>query len=188
MSDTPLPDSTASLSPSASRVSRRSALAAAAGWMLRLGVALLAAVTGLWSAAILRFLVPNANAELPTRFTAGEVADFPPGKVDARFKDAHGVWIVRGAYRGRGQIYALRTRCTHLGCITLWQENQRKFKCPCHGSGFRLDGINVEGPAPRPLERCAIGLTPDGKLEVDCSLAFREELGQWSDPRSFVDV
>ena len=46
--------------------------------------------------------------------------------------------------------------CTHLGCTPNWLEGEQKFKCPCHGSGFYKDGINFEGPAPRPLERYAI--------------------------------
>ncbi len=96
--------------------------------------------------------------------------------------------MVRGHHQGREQIYALRTVCTHLGCITIWQEADRKFKCPCHGSGFYADGMNFEGPAPRPLERYAIGIADDGQLEVDKSRIFHEELGQWSDPACRVLV
>jgi cytochrome b6-f complex iron-sulfur subunit len=106
--------------------------------------------------------------------------------VETKYQQPFGVWVVHGHYRGQRQIYALRTTCTHLGCITLWQAAQQQFKCPCHGSGFSVEGLNREGPAPRPLERCAIRLSDDGQLEVDRSLTFREELGQWSDPRSFV--
>ena len=85
-------------------------------------------------------------------------------------------------------IYALRTVCTHLGCITLWSAAERKFKCPCHGSGFRADGMNFEGPASRPLERYAIRVADDGQLEIDRSRVFHEELGQWNDPDSYVVV
>ena len=34
-----------------------------------------------------------------------------------------------------------------------WLDGEQKFKCPCHGSGFYMTGVNFEGPAPRPLER-----------------------------------
>jgi cytochrome b6-f complex iron-sulfur subunit len=67
-------------------------------------------------------------------------------------------------------------------------DGQREFKCPCHGSGFTIDGINFEGPAPRPLERYAIHVNEDGQIEVDKSRTFRQELGQWNDPESFVLV
>ncbi len=56
-----------------------------------------------------------------------------------------------------------------------------KFKCPCHGSGFRITGINFEGPAPRPLERYAVRLAEDGQIEVDRSRILREDLGQWTE-------
>ncbi len=94
--------------------------------------------------------------------------------------------MVNWEYNGQREIYALRTVCTHLGCTPNWLEGEQKFKCPCHGSGFYKDGINFEGPAPRPLERYAIHLADDGQLEIDKSKLFQEELGQWSNPDSFV--
>jgi cytochrome b6-f complex iron-sulfur subunit len=80
----------------------------------------------------------------------------------------------------------LRTYCTHLGCTPLWLDAEQKFKCPCHGSGFSKEGINLEGPAPRPLERYAIRVAEDGLLEVDKSRLFQQELGQWKNPDSYV--
>jgi cytochrome b6-f complex iron-sulfur subunit len=108
--------------------------------------------------------------------------------VETRYREKYGVWVVHGMYRGQRQLYALRTVCTHLGCITLWSEAERKFKCPCHGSGFRVDGVNFEGPAPRPLERYAMRVADDGQLEIDRNRVFHEELGQWNDPASYVVV
>ncbi len=96
--------------------------------------------------------------------------------------------MVNGEYEGKQQIFALSTVCTHLGCITLWEESRRRFKCPCHGSGFRPDGVNFEGPAPRPLERFAIRIADDGQLEIDSSRVFQEELGQWRDADCYVGV
>lgn len=156
------------------------------GSALGLGFTSLGAAASLWTLGTARFLMPNVVVEPLHRFKVGSLADYPAGKVETRYKERFGVWVVHGTYRGERQIYALRTVCTHLGCITAWQEGQRQFKCPCHGSGFRLDGINFEGPAPRPLERCAIRLVDDDQLEVDTTRSFQEELGQWSDPASFV--
>jgi cytochrome b6-f complex iron-sulfur subunit len=85
-------------------------------------------------------------------------------------------------------IYAIKSVCTHLGCTPNWLEAEQKFKCPCHGSGFYKDGINFEGPAPRPLERYAISLAEDGQLLVDKSRTFQQELGQWKDAASYVTV
>lgn len=155
------------------------------GSAVGLGFAALGATGGLWAAATARFMFPNVVTEPPSRIKIGPPTDFPPGRVETKFKSQHGIWVVHGEYQGNRQIFALCTTCTHLGCITLWQEREQKFKCPCHGSGFHRDGTNFEGPAPRPLERYAIALA-DGQLEVDRSRTFREELGQWHDPASFV--
>jgi len=172
----------------AARRGRRSLLAAMFGSCLGLGFTALGATGAVWSAALARFMFPNVLVEPPNKFQVGTVRDYPPGYVEARFKERYGVWVIHGRYQGRPQIYALRTTCTHLGCITIFQQGDQRLKCPCHGSGFRLDGTNVEGPAPRPLERCAIRLADDGQLEVDRSRTFREELGQWNDPDCYVVV
>ncbi len=51
-----------------------------------------------------------------------------------------------------GQIKAISGVCTHLGCIVEYNPGQNNLHCNCHGSVFTLDGKNVSGPAPRPLE------------------------------------
>jgi cytochrome b6-f complex iron-sulfur subunit len=165
---------------------RRGLLRAMFGSFLGLGFTALGAAGALWAAATARFMMPNVLTEPPRRFKAGLPGDYPPGRVETKFKERFGVWIVHGTYQGRRQIYALRTVCTHLGCITIWQESEQRFKCPCHGSGFCADGINFEGPAPRPLERYAIRLTDDGQLEVDKGRTFQEERGEWEDPACYV--
>ena len=165
---------------------RRGLLRAMFGSAMGVGFTALGAATGLWAAATARFMMPNVLAEPPKRFKVGLPSDYPPHHVQTKYKERYGVWVVRGEYRGKPQIYALRTVCTHLGCVTIWQAGQQRFKCPCHGSGFYADGINFEGPAPRPLERCAIRLADDGQLEVDTGRTFQEEIGQWLDPASYV--
>jgi len=167
---------------------RRGILRTIFGTLIGWGFSALGAVVGLWSAGTLRFLFPNTLAEPSQRVKVGLPGQYPPGHVETRFSKQHGIWLVHGFYQGRRQIYALRTVCTHLGCITIWQPGEEKFKCPCHGSGFYKDGINFEGPAPRPLERYAIRIADDGQLEVDKSRTFQEQLGQWNDPASYVVV
>jgi cytochrome b6-f complex iron-sulfur subunit len=141
-----------------------------------------------WTLGSIRFMFPNVLIEPPTRFKVGAIDRFPAGSVETSFKSKHGVWIVHGVYCGQPQIYALRTVCTHLGCTPIWLESEQKFKCPCHGSGFTKEGMHVEGPAPRPLERFAIGVAADGQLEVDKSRIFQQELGEWQDPRCYVET
>lgn len=131
----------------------------------------------------LRFLFPNVLAEPPSKFKAGFPDTYEEGKVVERFKDQNS-WIVRHD----GKIYALSTTCTHLGCTPNWLEREQKFKCPCHGSGFYISGINFEGPAPRPLERWAVSIGDDGQLVVDKSRKFQYERGEWTNPESYIKV
>jgi len=141
-------------------------------------------------AATGRFMFPNVLNEPPQQFKAGFPNDYVTG-VDERWKERFGVWLVRtpeDLVRGEPGFYALLTVCTHLGCTPNYLSAEAKFKCPCHGSGFRVTGINFEGPAPRPLERCAISLGDDGQILVDKALKFQYELGQWADPASFLSV
>jgi cytochrome b6-f complex iron-sulfur subunit len=135
-----------------------------------------------------RFLFPNVLSEPPSKFKAGFPYQYEEGKVVDRFKDQN-AWIVRDRDdKGRDTIYALSTTCTHLGCTPNWLEREQKFKCPCHGSGFYITGINFEGPAPRPLERWAVAVGDDGQIVVDMSKKFQQERGEWSNPESFIKV
>ena len=99
-------------------------------------------------------------------------SSYEEGKVEDKFKEI-GSWVIRYQDdRSRDIIYALSTTCTHLGCTPNWLEADKKFKCPCHGSGFKITGVNFEGPAPRPLERWAIRKTrrrPDHRRQVAAS-------------------
>ncbi|MGE5195588.1 MAG: ubiquinol-cytochrome c reductase iron-sulfur subunit [Deltaproteobacteria bacterium] len=155
----------------------------AAAWTM------LAATTGIATLATARFMLPNVLIEPPSKFKIGPPADYDLGTVATKLVAQYGVWIVHtDGYKGKNLIYALISVCTHLGCTPSWLEGEQKFKCPCHGSGFYITGINFEGPAPRPLERAGIRLSEDGMLEVDKSVKFQEEMGQWNDPASYYEV
>jgi cytochrome b6-f complex iron-sulfur subunit len=167
---------------------RRGFLEIAVGSFMALGFTALSVTGGLFTLGLARFLFPNVLAEPPSKFKVGFKDAFPAGKVETKYVPQYGVWVVNGDFNGQQQIYALKTVCTHLGCTPSWLEAEQKFKCPCHGSGFYKDGINFEGPAPRPLERYAIRIADDGQVEIDKSRTFQEELGQWAEPESFVTV
>ncbi len=170
-------------------VPRRNVLLTLVATPFALAWTLLAGISGIWGLAIARFMFPNVLVELPSRFNIGAPSDYPPESVSTKYTAARGVWIVRTTqYNGKDLIYALLSVCTHLGCTPSWLEGEQKFKCPCHGSGFYKNGINFEGPAPRPLERVGLQVAADGTLEVDKSVKFQEEKGQWEDSKSFVDA
>jgi len=157
------------------------------GWMGLAWGAFTASTAGCLAASG-RFMFPNVLNEPPQQFTIGFPDEYGEG-VDERWKDRFGVWVVRtpfDSYHEDSGFYALLVTCTHLGCTPNWLSAERKFKCPCHGSGFRPTGINFEGPAPRPLERVRIVLAEDGQIMIDKAQKFQEELGQWADPEAFL--
>jgi cytochrome b6-f complex iron-sulfur subunit len=139
-------------------------------------------------AATGRFMFPNVLNEPPQQFKAGFPNEYGVG-VDERWKEKFGVWLVRTTEdieQHAAGFYALSVTCTHLGCTPNYLSAENKFKCPCHGSGFRITGVNFEGPAPRPLERVRVVLADDGQILVDKSRHFQRELGQWTDPEAFL--
>jgi cytochrome b6-f complex iron-sulfur subunit len=139
-------------------------------------------------AATGRFMFPNVLNEPPQQFKAGFPNEYGMG-VDERWKEKFGIWLVRtpdDLVAHASGFYAIISVCTHLGCTPNYLSAESKFKCPCHGSGFRLTGINFEGPAPRPLERARVVMADDGQVLIDKSRKFQYELGQWTDPEAFL--
>jgi cytochrome b6-f complex iron-sulfur subunit len=111
-----------------------------------------------------RFFFPKVLYEPPPQFKAGYPADYQPATVSDRWVKEHQVWMVRD---GAGNLYALLTTCTHLGCLTGFFPAEALFKCPCHGSNFSLAGDPVAGPAPVPLYHLSLSLGEDGQIVVD---------------------
>ena len=159
---------------------------AAWGWIIAGWFAFVAGSTAL-TAMLGRFMFPNVLAEPPSTVKVGVPSDFAREDVSERWKAEWGFWIVRTErFDGQDILFALQSVCTHLGCPPNWLAGEQKFKCPCHGSGFYISGVNFEGPAPRPLERFRVAIADDGQIIVDKSRKFQEELAQWSDPDSFL--
>jgi cytochrome b6-f complex iron-sulfur subunit len=135
----------------------------------------------------LRFFFPRALYEPNTVFNIGYPADFSLG-IDQRYLMTNRVWIVREPDR----IFVIFARCTHLGCTPEWKSAENKFKCPCHGSGYDSEGVNFEGPAPRPMDRARVDLDPTGKLVVDTSKLYMDDpragVNQFNDPGAYLPV
>jgi len=71
-------------------------------------------------------------------------------------------WLVK---MSDSEVVAFAPQCTHLGCAYHWEEAKRQFICPCHASGFGVDGRVLFGPAPRPLDRYEVKID-GGKVMV----------------------
>ena len=158
---------------------RRIISAPAIGWLA------LAGSTAIGALALQRFWMPNVLEEPDARVEIGELAKYaamPVGEINEDYKP-QGIWIARLEDR----IVALSTVCTHLGCIPNWSPAERRFRCPCHGSSFTQTGINIEGPAPRPLDRLRMTVQKE-RLIVDRGRRFQQEKGEWRHPESYVKV
>ena len=114
----------------------------------------------------------------------------PAGRLPAGswrpYKEKHGVWVVHGTYRGTCPDLRPAHGLHPPGLHHDLAGRPAAVPVPVPRQRVRPPGDQLRGPAPRPLERCAIRVAEDGQLEVDRSRVFREELGQWADPASFV--
>ncbi|HEY9722345.1 MAG TPA: Rieske 2Fe-2S domain-containing protein, partial [Oscillatoriaceae cyanobacterium] len=59
-----------------------------------------------------------------------------------------------------GALHLLSPVCTHLGCLVHWNDAERTWDCPCHGSRYAQDGQVLDGPAIAPLEALNLPKTP----------------------------
>lgn len=94
----------------------------------------------------------NAPTDVLIAKTVGRsLADVAPGHGGV-VTDQSGRTVA--AYRDEdGMVITLSPRCTHMGCTVDWNDAERTWDCPCHGSRFGVDGHVMEGPAGRPLAR-----------------------------------
>ncbi len=58
-----------------------------------------------------------------------------------------------GIYKDQnGKIFAVKPICTHLGCLLAWNDADKTWDCPCHGSRFDYTGKNIYDPAFKNLD------------------------------------
>ncbi len=135
----------------------------------------------------LRFFFPRALFEPNTIVDIGFPSDFAMG-VNQQFLMSNRVWVVKEPDR----LFVIFARCTHLGCTPEWKPAENKFKCPCHGSGYDSEGVNFEGPAPRPMDRAHVELDPTGRIIADTSRLYiddpRAGVNHFNDPGAFLNV
>ena len=133
-----------------------------------------------------RFFLPRSILEPSSIFRIGAPADYAIG-VDTKWQQQYRIWVTRTSDR----LFVIYARCTHLGCTPDWKASENKFKCPCHGSGYDSEGINFEGPAPRPMDRAKVTLDAEGQIVVDTGTLFEWPKGaksHFDDEGAFIRV
>ena len=151
---------------------------------LALAWATFAAALGGAMTALFAFIVPRVDFTKVESFKIGPPLNYPAKTVNEDYKAKGKFWVVNDGQK----IIAISVVCTHLGCTPNWMETEQKFKCPCHGSGFTIQGKNFEGPAPFWLRRFEVSLADDGQIVVNKGRLFYEEKGEFEDSRSFIAV
>jgi Rieske Fe-S protein len=59
------------------------------------------------------------------------------------------------------ELKAFSASCTHLACIVQYRSDINHIWCACHNGHFDLNGKNIEGPPPKPLEEYVVNVRGD---------------------------
>jgi Rieske Fe-S protein len=137
------------------RVDRRGAMRILAGG-LAAGAALVAGGIGVG------FLYPVPKIEQKPRFICLRRQISPERPLELLDDQGRKVLLMEKA---DGELMAIGTTCTHLGCSVFFRAAQGKFECPCHAGWFDVEGTPTAGPPERPLPRYPVTVS-EGKVFV----------------------
>jgi quinol---cytochrome c reductase iron-sulfur subunit, bacillus type len=145
------------------------------GWLRTVIGVLAAAITSIVGVVIGGAIVsPSSAARREQWLPAARLSDLDPGVPSpvairvtrqdgyAEAVEQQAILLVKSA---SGDVHALSSTCTHLGCRVSYDPGQKLIKCPCHGGVYGLDGGNLSGPPLRPLARLA-SRVEDGRVYV----------------------
>ena len=108
---------------------------------------------------VLRYLVPPRATDMGSdAVVAGRVGELKPnsGKV-FRFGNRPGLLVRTSS----GEYRAMSATCTHLSCTVQYRDDLRQVWCACHNGRYDLNGRNISGPPPRPLEAFEVQVRGD---------------------------
>jgi Rieske Fe-S protein len=105
---------------------------------------------------VVEFLIPPDVSEAPQNsVVAGKANDLKPNSgVIFKFGSRPGI-LVRTS---EGELRAFSATCTHLDCTVQYRGDLQRIWCACHDGQFDLNGANVAGPPPRPLEKYVVNV------------------------------
>ena len=99
----------------------------------------------------------HANVDVAKRFVGDRLKSSYVDSADEIAPGEGAIMRVGGARiavhkEESGALHAVSAVCTHLGCIVAFNNAEKSWDCPCHGSRFGPDGAVLQGPATKPLE------------------------------------
>ena len=112
---------------------------------------------------VVRYIVPPSVPEAPTsRTVAARDGELKPNEAKIfQFGNRAGI-LVR---MPDGEYRALSASCTHLNCTVQYRGDLRQVWCACHNGLYDLQGHNVAGPPPRPLDQYQVHVA-NGEIVV----------------------
>jgi Rieske Fe-S protein len=145
------------------------------GWLLRTLKAVVVVTLGALLYPVARFLRPRHST------SSGALEAVAPYHVNDLHPDAKGNWPAPFNFGGKpclvirtpdGEVKAFNAVCTHVQCTVEFRPGQEDIFCNCHNGVYDLNGQNISGPPPRPLEQYEVALrgTP-GQEEIIVSRA-----------------
>ncbi len=123
-------------------------------WIIRGG---LLALLGAIFYPIYRFVVPPPIAEAKVSqvtldFKVSDLQETPEDFKIFKFGRDLGIILVTP----EGEVKAFSAICTHLSCTVQYRPDQAIIWCACHNGKYDLQGRNIAGPPPRPLEEYTV--------------------------------
>ncbi len=108
---------------------------------------------------IVRYLIPPPVAELGgDEVVAAKTGELKPNSSKIfRFGSRPSLLIMNQD----GTYHALSATCTHLGCTVQYRSDVREVWCACHNGFYDLNGRNISGPPPRPLDAYEVHVRGD---------------------------
>ena len=99
---------------------------------------------------VLKYFIPPKVADVGgDAVLAAKISELKPNTAKTfRFGTRPGLLVEIAP----GEYHAMSATCTHLGCTVQYRPDLREIWCACHNGMYDLNGRNVSGPPPRPLE------------------------------------
>lgn len=124
---------------------------------------LLGLVTLAWLPTVLYpiyeyFHIPPKRGDAPASVVVAKLEELKPNEgIIFKFGAEPGL-LIRGP---DGSLHAFSAVCTHLDCTVKYQPDLQKIVCACHNGMYDLNGQNIAGPPPRPLQEFKVAQSGD---------------------------